>query len=145
MYIHPLISTKYNQISPPQTPIPRDSLLITPCLSQRSSFLLPQYPLVLCGKSAFKGHSLYQDIPKNSLCCVISNPYRFFNVTRCLILPPNKSVKVSGRKYGGRGAEVDGEGKTGAGVKYREYLSSGEKRAGWADLVTSAAWTFLRV
>ncbi len=28
---------------------------------------------------------------------------------------------------------------------YLEYLSSGEKRAGWADLVTSPAWTFLRV
>lgn len=24
---------------------------------------------------------------------------------------------------------------------YREYLSSGEKRAGWADLVTSPFWT----
>ena len=28
---------------------------------------------------------------------------------------------------------------------YLEYLSSGEKRAGWADLVTSPWLTFLRV
>lgn len=28
---------------------------------------------------------------------------------------------------------------------YLEYLSSGENRAGWADLVTSPAWTLLRV
>ena len=49
-------------------------------------------------------------IEENSLCCVKSNPYLFFNVTRCL-----------------------------------EYLSSGEKRAGCADFVTSLATTFFNV
>ncbi len=44
------------------------------------------------------------------LCCVKSNPYLFFSVTRCL-----------------------------------EYLSSGENRAGCADLVTSPETTFFRV
>lgn len=46
----------------------------------------------------------------NSLCCVKSNPYLFFSVTRCL-----------------------------------EYLSSGEKRAGCADFVTSPETTFFNV
>lgn len=30
-------------------------------------------------------------------------------------------------------------------ISYLEYLSSGEKRAGCADLVTSAPWTFFKV
>jgi hypothetical protein len=64
------------QARPPIDPTPSNPLK-HPALAINSQFPTPNFPF-------FRPHPTLHRSRENSLCCVKSSPYLFFNVTRCL-------------------------------------------------------------